>query len=293
MSVGVGSRQPAGGSGSVTGSVMKAGGEWRERLPAALHVALGDLGTRRPDLGFDVRWVESIPTTMDEVARAAEAGSPSGLVVVADQQTAGRGRRGHAWCSPPGAGLYFSYLARPIRHVGLVTLAAGVAVREGVTGRTGVAAHLKWPNDVMVGGRKLAGLLAEGIAVGTPGASITIGVGLNLRPAAYPPDVAARATNLESELGRPVEASDVLVAILEHLADALRALDDDRPSDILQAWRRASPSATGTRVTWNDGRDARTGVTAGIDDSGALLVQTESGLERVIAGELQWRLLES
>lgn len=227
---------------------------------------------------------------MDIVSAAADGGAGAGYVAIADQQTAGRGRRGHAWSSPPGAGLYLSYLARPTRHLGLVTLAAGVAVREGVAASTGLAAQLKWPNDVMVGGRKLAGLLAEGIAVGTPGASVTIGVGLNLRPAAYPPDVAARATSLESELGRPVEASALLVGILERLADALRVLDDDRPGDILQAWRRASPSALGTLVSWNDGRVARTGLTAGIDDSGALLVRTESGTERVIAGELQWRL---
>lgn len=230
---------------------------------------------------------------MDVVARLAEAGSPAGLVVVADQQTAGRGRRGHLWSSPPGAGLYFSYLARPKRHVGLVTIAAGVAVREGVASSTGVPTHLKWPNDVMVGRRKLAGLLAEGAGVGTPDASVTIGVGLNLRPAAYPPDVAARATNLESELGRPVDAEVVLIEILEQLAGALRALDDDRPDDILQAWRRASPSARGTVVSWSDGARQLTGVTAGIDDSGALLIQTPSSIERMIAGELQWRLPDS
>lgn len=245
------------------------------------------------DLRFEVQWFDTVPSTMDIVTAAAARGASAGFVAIADQQTAGRGRRGHVWISPPGAGLYFSYLARPARHAGLVTLAAGVAVREGVALSTGVPAHLKWPNDVMVGRRKLAGVLAEGAAVGTPDATVTIGVGLNLRPAAYPADVAARATNLESELGRPVAAAPVLVAILEHLADALRALDDDRPGDILQAWRRASPSSHGTVVSWIDGAHQRTGVTAGIDDSGALLVQTVSNLERVISGELQWRLPDS
>jgi BirA family biotin operon repressor/biotin-[acetyl-CoA-carboxylase] ligase len=275
------------------GSDMRGGGQQREGLPDALRRSLADLASRRPDLGFDVRWYDAVPSTMDIVADAAAAGERPGFVAIADRQTAGRGRRGHAWSSPPGAGLYFSYLARAKRHVGLVTLAAGVAVREGVARSAGVPAHLKWPNDVMVGRRKLAGLLAEGAGVGTPGASVTIGVGLNLRPAAYPPDVAVRATNLESEIGRPVAAEAVLVAILEQLADALRALDDDRPGDILQAWRRASPSSRGTVVAWHDGTSQQTGVTAGIDDAGALLVQTATGIERVIAGELQWRLPES
>ena len=225
---------------------------------------------------------------MDEVARAAIAGSPAGLVVVAGQQTAGRGRRGHDWSSPPGAGLYFSYLARPARNAGLVTLAAGVAVHDGVARATGLQAHLKWPNDLLVGRRKLSGVLAEGAGLGTPGASITIGIGVNLRPAAYAPEVAARATNLESELGAPVAPAIVLVAILEALADRLRSLDDDRPGDILQAWRSASPSAIGTAVTWSDGSTRKSGYTAGIDDEGALLVRTRAGIERIVGGELQW-----
>jgi BirA family biotin operon repressor/biotin-[acetyl-CoA-carboxylase] ligase len=272
---------------------LQEGGNRQEAPPADVQLGLDRLGARRPDLAFDIRWFEALSSTMDEAARAAECGAPEGCVVIAERQTAGRGRRGRAWSSPAGAGLYFTYLARPARHASLVTLAAGVAVREGVERATGAPTHLKWPNDVMVGQRKLAGVLAEGVGVGTPAATVTIGVGVNLRPAAYPPDVAARATNLEAELGRPIGAAVVLVEILEHLADRLRVLDDNRPGDILQAWRLASPWAVGTRVTWSDAARARAGVTAGIDDSGALLVQTASGIERVIAGELQWQLPDS
>jgi BirA family biotin operon repressor/biotin-[acetyl-CoA-carboxylase] ligase len=175
----------------------------------------------------------------------------------------------------------------------LVTLAAGVGVREGVSRATGLKPQLKWPNDLLVGTRKLAGVLAEGTSIGTPGATVTVGVGVNLRPAAYPPDVAARATSLESELGAPAPAAAVLVNVLEHVADRLRALDADRPGDILQAWRAASPSAVNTPVTWTDGAGLRSGVTAGIDDDGALLVRTPEGLERVVGGELHWELRQS
>ena len=107
------------------GSDMRGGGQQREGLPDALRRSLADLASRRPDLGFDVRWYDAVPSTMDIVADAAAAGERPGFVAIADRQTAGRGRRGHAWSSPPGAGLYFSYLARAKRHVGLVTLAAG------------------------------------------------------------------------------------------------------------------------------------------------------------------------
>lgn len=258
-------------------------------LPAALSAALRDLAARRPGWRADVRWHASVPSTMDIASALAAKGAEQGIVVGADEQTAGRGRRGRAWVSPPGAGLYFSYIARPpIRanaSLSLVTLAAGVAVRDGVQAATGLAPQLKWPNDVIVDRRKLAGILAEGLAVGTAGQAVVIGVGLNLQPAAYPPDIAARATSLEGELGRPVERGTVLAEVLAAFWDRLETLERS-PGDILQAWRVASPSAVGTRVEW----DGRSGTTAGIDGTGALLVRTANGIERVIAGELNWHL---
>ncbi|MSO61296.1 MAG: biotin--[acetyl-CoA-carboxylase] ligase [Acidobacteria bacterium] len=258
-------------------------------VPDDLSAALGALGVRRPDLSLDVRWHDSVASTMDVASALAGGGAAQGLVVVADQQTAGRGRRGRGWESPRAAGLYFSLVARPPLRANaslpLLTLAAGVAVRDGIQAALGVAPQLKWPNDVLIDRRKLAGILAEGLAVGTVSQAVVIGVGLNLQPSSYPPDVAARATSLEGELGRAVERGPLLAEILAALWDRLATLERS-PSDILQAWRAASPSATGTRVDW----DGRHGITAGIDDSGALLVRTASGTERVIAGELAWYL---
>ena len=258
-------------------------------VPDDLAAALGALRDRRPDLRLDVRWHATAPSTMDVASALASAGADAGVVVGTDQQTAGRGRRGRVWESPPGAGLYFTVIARPpLRANGslpLLTLAAGVAVRHGIHAALGFAPDLKWPNDVMVGGRKLAGILAEGLAVGTASQAVVIGVGLNLQPSSYPPEVAARATSLEGELGRAVERGPVLAEVLAALSDHLATLERT-PGDILQAWRAASPSATGTRVEW----DGRSGTTAGIDEHGALLVRTASGVERVMAGELSWDL---
>ncbi len=258
--------------------------------PADLARALDELRGRRPELAFDVRWHASLPSTMDTVAAAGEAGAAVGFAVVADEQTAGRGRRGRFWISPPGAGLYLSYLHRPHGAVDLVTLAAGVAVREAVRQSCGLSAQLKWPNDLLVGSRKLAGLLAEGAGIGTADAAITIGVGLNLHPAAYPPEVDARATCLAREVSRPVDRGVVLAAILEQLHDTLARLEGGGGGDILQAWRAASPLSIGTPVEWSDATSTHRGLTAGVDESGALLVETANGLERVIAGELRWTL---
>jgi BirA family biotin operon repressor/biotin-[acetyl-CoA-carboxylase] ligase len=223
---------------------------------------------------------------MDVAAALANEGAAHGLIVAAEQQTAGRGRRGSTWVSPPGAGLYFSFIARPtLRSLPLLTLAAGVAVRDGISAACGLQCDLKWPNDLLVGKRKLGGILAEGLAIGSPGQAVIIGVGVNLRPAAYPPDVAARATSIEGELGRAVDRDTVLAASVDAISEWLDALDQNA-GDILQAWRAASPSAVGTPVEW----DGRRGVTDGIDDMGALLVKTATGTERVIAGELHWSL---
>ena len=115
----------------------------RDGLPAGLRAALEALNARRPDLWLDVRWSRSLLSTMDAAASAAESGLPAGHIVLADEQTAGRGRRGRTWNSPPGAGLYFSYVTRPTRHIELLTIAAGVGVVEGVARATGVRAALE------------------------------------------------------------------------------------------------------------------------------------------------------
>jgi len=236
---------------------------------------------------IDVRWHASVPSTMDVAAALASEGAAHGVVVAAEEQTAGRGRRGSTWSSPPGAGLYFSFIARPSHAstLSLLTLAAGVGVREGIAAASGLAPDLKWPNDLLVGRRKLAGILAEGLAIGTSNQAIVIGAGVNVQAAAYAPDIAARATSIEGELGRAVDRDALLAAILDALWHRLATLEE-RPGDILQAWRAASPSAIGTRIAW----DGRSGLTSGIDDTGALLVKTSAGIERIIAGELNWNL---
>lgn len=224
---------------------------------------------------------------MDAAAALVAQGAAHGVVVAAREQTAGRGRRGATWASPPGAGLYFSFVARPgdQRTLPLITIAAGVGVREGIEHATGLAPSLKWPNDLLVGRRKIAGILAEGHGLGTPAQAIVIGVGVNVHRAAYPPEIAARSTSIEDEVGRGIEHERLLNDILIRLDARLAALEHD-PGDILQAWRAASPSAIGTRVGW----DGRHGVTAGIDDSGALLITTAAGVERIIAGDINWNL---
>lgn len=262
--------------------------------PPDMLAAVAAATTRGVAVTLDVRWYGTVSSTMDVAGEAVQAGAHEGLVVAADEQLRGRGRRGRPWSSPPGAGLYLTFVFRPppdegaMARLALLTLAAGVAVREAILRATGLAAELKWPNDVIVGRRKLAGILSEGHAIGAPDQTVLVGVGINVRAAAHPGPIAARATSLESELGRATDRGRLLEELLvavPHVYDQLRRGNAD---DILQAWRRVSPSARGRTVAWDGPGGVQRGTTAGIDATGALLVNTSHGSERVRAGELTW-----
>lgn len=259
-------------------------------LPAELAAPLDELRARRPDLALDVRWFLSVTSTMDVAAALLLDGPARGVVVLADAQTAGRGRRGRTWASPPGSGVYLSLILNPSARAlatSLLTLAAGVGVREGLHAAAGLDAELKWPNDVVVGRRKVAGILAEGAGIGTAGATVIVGVGINVRRSTWPPDVAARATSVEAEVGQPVSRGRIVAEVLAAVLDRVTGLEREA-GDILQAWRVAAPSAVGTPVEWTTHKGIGRGLTAGVDETGALLIDTDNGIERVLSGEIRW-----
>jgi BirA family transcriptional regulator, biotin operon repressor / biotin---[acetyl-CoA-carboxylase] ligase len=265
-------------------------------LPLDVAEALGRVRLGR--LASRVLFYPTIGSTNDVAGvLAARGGDAEGAVVFADEQTAGRGRRGHVWFSPPGSGLYVSVILRPgsaridpDRAILLTTLMAGVALVEGIEAATGLRADLKWPNDLLVGGRKLSGILSEGIGASTSSRlhAVIVGYGINIVPAAYPPELAARATSLESELGRAVDRAPVLAGTLAALAARYDDLLAGRFDAILDAWRRRAPTSAGTRVTWTAASGSQSGVTAGIDDRGALLVRVGERVERIVGGEIAW-----
>jgi len=216
-----------------------------------------------------------------------------GAVVLADEQSAGRGRRGHDWYSPPGSGLYVSVVlapakarADPARAAMLLTIAVGVALVEGIDAATGLHADLKWPNDVYVERRKLAGILAE--SSGRPTEVVVAGYGINVGAASYPPALRDRATAIETELGRVIDRYVVLAETLAALDARYDDLLEGRFDAILDGWRRRAPTAHGARVSWSTSTGRATGTTAGVDRDGALLVRVDNGIERIIAGELTW-----
>jgi BirA family biotin operon repressor/biotin-[acetyl-CoA-carboxylase] ligase len=221
----------------------------------------------------------------------AERGAPEGLVVVANAQSAGRGRQGRSWASPAGAGLYVSVVLRPPEHaLSLLTIAAGVAAADAIQAATGLAADVKWPNDVYAHGRKVAGILAEASSSPVAGAiqHVVVGAGINVMPAVYPTVVAGRATSLEAELGRPVDRGLLLAEYLCSLAARYEALLQGHAGAVVAAWRARAASLLGRRVRWEGAGATRDGVALDIDETGALVVKMAGGPVRVTAGEVRW-----
>jgi BirA family biotin operon repressor/biotin-[acetyl-CoA-carboxylase] ligase len=263
-------------------------------LPFDVAAAVNAASARSQALRFDVHWYPSVTSTMDLASEAAQVGASEGWVVLADEQTAGRGRRGRHWSSPPGAGLYLSFVLRPALQamrpslVSLLTLAAGVAVRDAITRASGLTPDLKWPNDVMVNQRKLAGILAEGVSIGTSLQTVILGIGINVSRGSHPSVLAERATSLEAEMSQPPDRVALLQEVLVMMATRYDQLRSGRPDQVLDAWRAAAPRCHGASIEWDSPQGVRHGLSAGVDHDGALLVTTSQGTERIIAGEVRW-----
>jgi BirA family biotin operon repressor/biotin-[acetyl-CoA-carboxylase] ligase len=243
-------------------------------------------------LGRPMVLLAETSSTNDVATRAARDGAPHGATWVAEQQTRGRGRRGHAWVSPSGEGLLFSVLVRaacvPAR-IPPIALVAGLAVRDAVAAASGAPVVIKWPNDVLVDGRKVAGVLIEAVTVGARVEAIVIGIGINVHTRSFPDEIATTATSIALVSSRsPTPQSPPHRAAI--LASVLAALDRDvhivigRGLGLLRGRLEQSDALRGHRVRSDTGEE---GLASGIDDDGRLLVRRDDGvLTRWSAGEV-------
>jgi BirA family biotin operon repressor/biotin-[acetyl-CoA-carboxylase] ligase len=267
-----------------------------EPLPLDLAAALATTSERRDHIGDPAYYFTETTSTNDVAARYAEGGAREGTTVVAGAQTAGRGRLGREWYSPPGAGLYVSVVIRDERAAPFLTLAGGVAVATGIRKATGLPLEIKWPNDVVTRTsngpsprRKIAGILAEGSTSAEGLQYVVLGMGINLSPAAYPPVLQDKASSIAAELGRDVDAGPVLAETLAALSGELASLRRGDRTGLLARWRSLAPFAIGAAVECDSPRGRVSGVTAGIADDGALLVRVGEAIERIVAGEVVWK----
>lgn len=230
-----------------------------------------------------VRIHDELPSTNTVLVEEARAGAPEGLVVVADHQTAGRGRLGRIWSAGPGTALLVSVLLRPplpIDELPLVLMATGLAACDGVEAAAGFRPRLKWPNDLVVEDRKLAGLLSE--AAGAGQRAVILGLGLNVSAGAYPEELSEEAISCEEVASRPVDRSELLVGFLTALEARYATVLGGTRDATLSAYR--SDSATlGRRVRVElTAGDPLEGKATRLADDGRLVVTDDSGTEHPI-----------
>ena len=264
-------------------------------IPAEIAAALRASAGRRGRVGEPFYYFAVTASTNDAAARLAEQGATEGTAVMAGAQTAGRGRLGREWFSPPGAGLYASVVFRQTPLLPALTLAGGVAVAEGIQAATGLPVEIKWPNDVVIRDgaararrRKLAGILAEASSGSSGVQYVVLGFGVNVRQASLPADLSTTASSVEAELGRAVDIGPVLAEILAALNVRVQQLHRGEAETMLNRWRALAPLAVGSIVEWDRAGGRARGTTLGVDETGALLVKAEHGTERILSGEVRW-----
>jgi len=232
---------------------------------------------------------DKVTSTNDLTRKLADAGAPEGAVVIAREQVSGRGRHGRHWVSPRG-GLWLSVILRPAQPLDewpLLGFLLAVASCGAIDALTGLRTGVKWPNDVMIGSRKLGGVLVEA----TPGFAVGgIGLNANLTAASLGASVAKTATSIQELVGHPVDLSALAAMLLEKIEDGYSRMRTDK-AWLLDEWRRRSV-AMGRRVRVTGGTMLE-GVSEGIDDTGALLVRTAEGVQVVRAGDVSIRLVET
>jgi BirA family biotin operon repressor/biotin-[acetyl-CoA-carboxylase] ligase len=247
----------------------------RVRLPASWPLA-------------ELHCLGSVGSTNDEAAALARAGAPHGTVVACEAQTRGRGRQGHKWYSPPGENVYLSVVLRPALAPAAappLTLVAGVALSDALSA-FGVRAALKWPNDLLVAGKKIAGILTEMTTRDQHLEFVVVGLGVNLNTPEFPGELGAIATSLARERQEPIDREAFVTRLLGDLERWLDVFVEEGAGTLVRAWKERT-CTLGQRVRVLQGGVPVVGVAQDVDDDGALLLLAEDGrYVRILSGEI-------
>jgi BirA family transcriptional regulator, biotin operon repressor / biotin---[acetyl-CoA-carboxylase] ligase len=229
-------------------------------------------------------------STNSDALAAARAGAPHGSVFLADEQSAGRGRGSHGWESAAGQGLYVSILLRlalPSARVSLLPLSAGLAAASAIQRACGLATDLRWPNDLLIGERKTGGILVESKTAEDMLSFAVVGIGINVHQSAFDRALATPATSLDLESGRHNRRQALLIALLESLEREAQSLVNEDGAGALPSRVEAASTWVRGRQVEVHGPQACIGVTAGLSESGFLLVKTTEGLVAVRSGGIR------
>jgi BirA family transcriptional regulator, biotin operon repressor / biotin---[acetyl-CoA-carboxylase] ligase len=261
--------------------------------PDVLHA--DDLGWRVADnktVGRDIRVFEQTTSTNDVIEKLARDGAKEGAVVFAESQTQGRGRLGRAWMSPPRKGLWFSVLLRPNlspQAATQLTVASATALRNAIEAQTGLTTEIKWPNDILISGKKVAGILTELSAELDRIKYVLVGIGVdvNLTVSDFSPELRAQATSLRIELGKPVVRIELAAAILRELDREYARILAGEFAAVADEWEKHC-TTLGQRLVIHQGDRLISGRAESLGEDGALLIRTEHGhLERIVGGDVR------
>jgi BirA family biotin operon repressor/biotin-[acetyl-CoA-carboxylase] ligase len=219
------------------------------------------------------------------------AGEPEGAVILAEEQTAGRGRVGRSWHSERAAGIYVTLLLRPKLapvQAPLLTIMAGVAARTAIEAQTGLIGDLKWPNDLMIGGKKAGGILTEMYAEPGQVRFVIVGIGLNVNQEKFAGELGSVATSLRAQAGRPQSRLELLMRLLREFENDYNRFLREGSEGVLERFTAASSYAQGKRVRVSNGKESFTGITAGLASEGLLRVRRDNGqVVTIIAGDVE------
>jgi BirA family biotin operon repressor/biotin-[acetyl-CoA-carboxylase] ligase len=264
-----------------------------ESLPDSIPAAMLLCGLRSRFMGREVYSYETIGSTNETARRMAESGTPEGTIVLSERQTKGRGRLGRSWHSPAGKGLYFSLVLRPRIPIGKVpalSLVAALAVCRVGNQLPGLDVKMKWPNDCLIKGRKVAGILVEVSAELDRVAYSILGIGINVnhRKKDFPSSLRSRATSLAIETKRPV---DRLKFLQDFLFEFEKSYNNFTTYGLRFIGRELveRSSVINRRITVRVGRKKITGLVVGLDENGALRLQAREGVRVISAGEVTLR----
>jgi BirA family biotin operon repressor/biotin-[acetyl-CoA-carboxylase] ligase len=261
-----------------------------EKLPDILTPSL-----LRPELGESefgrkiIHYFQTGSTNSDALKLAAKA-APHGTLILAEEQTAGRGRFGRVWHSERSSGIYSSIILRPPlppAAAPVLTLMAGVAAHHAVHQATGFVVDIRWPNDLLVNGKKICGILTEMNAELDRLHAVVLGIGINVNHREMPQELKSIATSLRIEGGKTYSRAQILAGLLRELERHYRLLLDEGDAAIVEAWSAASTFARGKKIRVTSGSGAFSATTEGLEPSGALRVRREDGRqESLVAGEI-------
>ena len=241
-------------------------------------------------LGKAIHHFESIGSTNDEAYDLALNGAAEGTLVIAEEQLKGRGRLGRSWASERSSGIYASLVLRPPlqpKEAPVLNLAAAVAVSQAIQQTTILVPDIKWPNDILVNGRKCCGILTEMNADHEKVLFVILGIGINVSQTRFPPELLDRASSLELEAKREISRIDLVVAVLEHLESIYLGMLHEGRSWIVEQWNQHSSFAWGKKVSVECGNRRISGITNGLGEDGTLRVRMASGqIETVMSGDL-------